>query len=1003
MVCILGNAPDTAAALKAHAQWHDRLPSFWYLWKETQEPSKHPPNYANFHVAGRRAVGAAAGLSFADGIELALQVARQHSLAKNQPCEYFFTHDDDLAFGLNASSSQGLPQQGQACAAAHSHTTAAIENVLLCLLSYYRPAVASFPWQVGRQRYANVAALAAQFQQQAVAPLTVFDNGMVIYHQDVVDFFIPFPPRGTEGVTGHWTLGAHFLHLMVPLLFRSQALLIQALTYNNTINLDNLSEQQKSAGYSARGNLVSYKGVRHPYEYKLNDQYLNLLKSGLKCKHCRTGRDLQPYDVLWRPEPRRHHLNATTILQSLASFYDPRHIAVHDSLHRLFGSDTEATVTSFVQQSTRLRFAIHMFAYNRLTAFQRLWQQFEQLLPPSDAVDIDITIHLDRDANQPQAHAEHRDFVSSLSSRLGPVRWIVASHYHGLRNSILQAALPRHADEFVFLLEDDIALSPLSLRFAEANIRHWFYSRQPPHGLMGLSLYAQLYNEASEKYLPGVVGAPQGHTARPYWPGSAEGGEGVNYYAWMMPQSWGAVYHGPLWSEYVRWCLQQTPQQERFLVPDSYTNRWPEERSWKKALLRFMVERQLYLIYPHLPNRLSLTSNTLEVGDNDRVQNRDPRRQAMENKFYLDVVPAVGQDRAAGLAEKLGWAPQVWEAAWQPSPASLLEGFFGRSQRSITEASYTKLPQLDYLGRALPLTGSAVSEATGEMKPPSQAWLTQLDTLTLILVLRRAQSESHARPALERACGFSRLGRVILVLLDMGQPAWLPATTTECQQQKKPVQVLVLQNQESTDQTGPWYFAEQLHRSIDESTTINQQPLLLAEVDWLPSAEDLRFMLTTWQGHFFRHVLSLAALGRRHRSQQGSSLVLPYLVLMSKHILQQARELWLKAVRSSSSAPAAHCASGAITVAMQRHLKTAGEENSACPVFFEPTNPSVPGSDALDLLHRTAADWQSCLELFGSAAADVRVALNLPASPRKKYGSTVAVPGLSWLKCELPK
>lgn len=60
---------------------------------------------------------------------------------------------------------------------------------LVQLLDAYHPAIAGFPWDVGDERFPGMIELQAAFAHEEVAPLTGFDNGMVIYHHTVVDFF----------------------------------------------------------------------------------------------------------------------------------------------------------------------------------------------------------------------------------------------------------------------------------------------------------------------------------------------------------------------------------------------------------------------------------------------------------------------------------------------------------------------------------------------------------------------------------------------------------------------------------------------------------------------------------------------------------------------------------------------------------------------------------------------------------------------------------------------
>lgn len=84
-------------------------------------------------------------------------------------------HDENLVFHLTAELSVVQP--------------AKLAAKLVELLGTYHPAVAGFPWDLGDSQYHGMTELRAAFTHEPVAPLTGFENGMVIYHHTVVDFF----------------------------------------------------------------------------------------------------------------------------------------------------------------------------------------------------------------------------------------------------------------------------------------------------------------------------------------------------------------------------------------------------------------------------------------------------------------------------------------------------------------------------------------------------------------------------------------------------------------------------------------------------------------------------------------------------------------------------------------------------------------------------------------------------------------------------------------------
>ena len=125
--------------------------------------------------------------------------------------------------------------------------------------------------------------LAPFYENQTLAPLAGFDNGMVIYHKSIVDFFIPFSPRGEGNFTSEWTLCAHFLQMFAHLLFGQYAVRLNMFEYSHSINIDN-----QLRGSHTRQRVTISKGLayvpnfRHPYECPQNHDYKRFLSSGLK-------------------------------------------------------------------------------------------------------------------------------------------------------------------------------------------------------------------------------------------------------------------------------------------------------------------------------------------------------------------------------------------------------------------------------------------------------------------------------------------------------------------------------------------------------------------------------------------------------------------------------------------------------------------------------------------------------------------------------------------------
>ncbi|KAJ3311802.1 hypothetical protein HDU76_003037, partial [Blyttiomyces sp. JEL0837] len=608
-ICIIGNAQKRADAIRSHNTWGAKFDSFWYVWGDDfQTPIKDTPSRINLIRSEDKK-------TWAQGVDYLLTVARA-----TFDCEYIFTHDDDLSF-RSTFINEKKP----------------LYAILTDILSRYQPAVAGFPWHVGDQSFPTMAGLASHFGNREVAPLTGFDSGMVLYHKSVVDLFIPYSPRGEGGFYGNWSLCAHFLNLFAPLTFESSAIRINALSYSNLISFDNVPQKKRKPAIIDNKGLVVHPESRHPYEYHLNTPYRRFLSNGLLNRYQKWGKDLALYDVTWdvypinngkqteaiisRPGGHRN-FNKWDILNKIASFYDLSHpiLSRNGWLKSQF---TESELSSYMEQRSRMgsdfEILIHIFAMNRRKSFDRLWFSINTANKINRKVSL--VIHLDHDESFRRKNQEMLlAHIRSLVSPHGSVTLSINARQKGLKNNIMDAWTPLSRKEYAIFLEDDISVSPHFLEYSEQMIARYLHPRgSPGHSshCIGISLYNQRYDEVNERT----------------W--SIDTGPHFTPYILQQPQSWGAIYSPDGWSEFVKWYTGHLVHFDP-LIPNSYTNRWLAVKSWKKYLIRYMYAKGKFLIYPNFPEGMSITTNHLEVGTNDKLQGSGLK--TMASKFTVPLL-----------------------------------------------------------------------------------------------------------------------------------------------------------------------------------------------------------------------------------------------------------------------------------------------------------------------------------------------------------------------------
>lgn len=752
-VCVIGNSETEQNAHRVFDMWEGMFPTVFYVWGGERIQGVQRVNDQLAFVTNTE------NLSWAKGIKLALDTAREF-----YECEYYFTHDDDLVYYVN----EWHQPKNKA-------RVARLPLTLLDILKRYHPAIASFPWDVGDARYPGMIELAEKYQGKEVAPLTGFDNGMVLYHESIVDFFIPFSPRGEGGFFGEWTLVAHYIQLFGPLIFRENAIRINAMGYNNTINLDTfISKNGGSAEVTIDKGLAIVPESRHPYEFPNNEAYMGFLSSGLKITGARWGRLLTSKDVSLPAMNGPKRYTPEYVIGRLAKYYDLQHMALSTNEYlKGIGKEAYDEALSHADFSFRVNF----FAYNRPDSFKRAWRAFVM----ADRIDrkVDAHVFIDYDPFMAEeARLEQLQTIRSLNNPHGQVFIRQAKEQQGLKTSIMNSWLALKNSEYAIFIEDDVEVSRHFLTYANAMVEAYFYRDGFDDKLFGISLYNARYNEATEDF----YSIDNDHQP----------------YILQQPQSWGGIYAPVAWREFLAYAEEWNGKDP--LIPNSMTNRWPPEKSWKKTFIRYMRQTGGYFIYPNLPKSLSFSTNHVEVGTNDRPTDAKYRK-IIDDKFAVPLLDT--------LEELNGVDPFVTP----PRDELLIHDVFGRR--------LVRLWQLA-LGKDV----------------------NTFDQCTMVITVRNATDTFTSR--LEYYQKLDLLAGIVVIWNnpDVEPPDTLPATSV-------PVSLLVMPNGSPNNK----YSVQDL---IGTDCVIN-----MAE-DWDMPFEHLEWEYQVWKGNFMNNVVGFSHQGRNH-------------------------------------------------------------------------------------------------------------------------------------------
>ena len=279
-VCVLGRAGTTGHL----RQMVRNFPGLQFFVDITDEPAARrgfveenvyvlpvPVVESVARVAERLGRKQAPGNGYAR-IERGLEALVKFAKDKNATCDYYFLIDPETVWW---PTSVGI---------SHYKTTYTTE-ILLRMLSDYRPLVVAFPWSEGEAAFDSLAIMGYHYRQSVVQPLTGFDSRSLLFHHSVFSLFHPlYLGRGKE-VWRQWgedeELRSVYLNFFLPFLLRGRALRF------NALDSDSLTVAPALRAISGEGQALEAE-----------------LSSNCLCRHRRYGPSLIPNDIRWEVSVR---------------------------------------------------------------------------------------------------------------------------------------------------------------------------------------------------------------------------------------------------------------------------------------------------------------------------------------------------------------------------------------------------------------------------------------------------------------------------------------------------------------------------------------------------------------------------------------------------------------------------------------------------------------------------------------------------------------------------
>jgi len=293
---------------------------------------------------------------------------------------------------------------------------------------------------------------------------------------------------------------------------------------------------------------------------------------------------------------------------------------------------------------------VHVFVYRRYNATRQLLNMLSEANYSTYPHAIPLIVHLDRPTEEYGSEKAWRDteiiadHVRGMSWPHGPKILDLKRRHHGLKGSWLSAWPDPRPNDIMIAFEDDMVLSPeyfvwLVKLLDEYDM--WRASTRDPL-LLGVSLAPVLIDE---------VGDPP----REWVPHKEMPPETYPVYLHGLPSSWGAVYFGNQWKEFLRFVdvrsrspfypgndgrMKENGENTNgqgdpnLRLPFSKTNIW--RNSWKRFMIDFAYGRGCYMLHPNMGPSLGLATSTFLAGEHFvNVASRNPRQGTLANRTQL--------------------------------------------------------------------------------------------------------------------------------------------------------------------------------------------------------------------------------------------------------------------------------------------------------------------------------------------------------------------------------
>lgn len=282
--------------------------------------------------------------------------------------------------------------------------------------------------------------------------------------------------------------------------------------------------------------------------------------------------------------------------------------------------------------SEKFSFVIKVLAYDRLESVSRCLESLARADYVKDRVKLHVFIDhfqieeqgssagtVDIDSKLNNAH-QILEYVDKFDWKHGEKVIHYRTQNAGLQAQWLEAWWPSSEDEFAFIVEDDMVLSPLFYRYLRALIANYYYNPANSNpSIYGVSLQR-----------PRFVGGKHGNKLKV--------DNDTRLFLYQMVGTWGQLLFPKPWKEFCIWYDMHKSKGIKPILEGMITTGWyrrKREKIWTPWFIKFIHARGYYNIYTNFLLDRALSISYRDAGVN-YGKNIGPDSHLMNSSDILD-------------------------------------------------------------------------------------------------------------------------------------------------------------------------------------------------------------------------------------------------------------------------------------------------------------------------------------------------------------------------------